>query len=573
MAVYDSDATATTAVTALLAQFTFSANGNIRYSTGTDTFHVKWLHASLHKIVYDLAISGDDELNLSKPNPSTSEALGTIITLQDHTTAYSVNYNVTATEMEYFFGGSVEQNGGDDRWSGLNVIGSVNNASTELQIIQNGALLTSHWGTGKNQTDTATLLRIMVQTISSGSSIDGGRIVVKANEWGDTYAVWRTTLGLGEGIAAINTSSDPANDTAVGTVGAYTGITKVEGYQLIDIGTGGNKPYYIKWDRDTNSKKQMFEYIKWIMRRGTAETMFGLDADLFTGGMTFEANIDTGGAGTWVQNETVSWTEATVSSTGILLAVDNTTDTSATKIWIHLITGILPTDGTVLSGATASNAVNVTVTSLIPAANHVGQYTGSWIFAYGVGATPDELTNTDSLLPLGESTPINPPNNVTVSVTVNGTVNGHVLLGRKDGVTGGLDLTEYTAAAGNNSGNGTFVIAESIASDTPTSGNILVLEGTTFEHIAYTSWSGSTFTLSGTLGQNYTAGKDVIVPFLYEEVSADGGTASTTLVYNADIDVVGWVRYGVPSDPHKPVPISGTIGTSGFTTSVQLESE
>ena len=75
MAIYGSDATASTAVTAFLAQFTLSANGNIRYSTGSDTFHVKWLHRAIQKKVWDFNVSGDDDLNLAKPNPSTSEAL------------------------------------------------------------------------------------------------------------------------------------------------------------------------------------------------------------------------------------------------------------------------------------------------------------------------------------------------------------------------------------------------------------------------------------------------------------------------------------------------------------------
>lgn len=574
MAVYDKSADANTAVTAFLAQFKVATNGDIRYVAGTDTFHTWWVHRSLQKIAWDFAISGDDEINLTKPNPSTSEALGTIITLLDHTTDYGVSYNITDTEAEYFFGGSITQGavGVEDEYRGLKVLGSTN-ATTFLQIIQNGGLLTSHWGSGKNQTDTSTLLRILVKCKSAGTEIDGGRVIVKANEWGDTYAVWRTTLGLGEGVAAINTSADPQNTTLLATVQGYTGIINTEGYQLLDLGDGlGNKPYLSQWDYGGNNKKALYEWVKALMVRGTIDTIYGIDGDLFTGGPTFKATLTAGVSGTWVQNETVSWTEAGTPSTGILMAVDDIDATLGTESYIHILTGINPTNGTTLSGATASQAANV-VTSLIPSANHLGVFTGSWIGDYGVGFKVSQLTQSDSVKPLDGSGPLSPPNSVPISVTVSGTTDAHVFLSAKDAVTGGVDYTQYTAASGNTSGNGTFVINEAIASDTPPSGWILVKEGTTFEPIEYSSWSGSTFTLVGTLSITYTASKDVIIPIFYDNVATDGGSVSTSLIYTADIDVVGWVRHGDAANAHKPVAIAGTIGSAGLSLSVQLDSE
>ena len=64
MAVYDRDyATPADAVTAFLAQFSITAGGDIRWDTGTNTFHVWWLHRALQKKVWDLATSGNDFLN------------------------------------------------------------------------------------------------------------------------------------------------------------------------------------------------------------------------------------------------------------------------------------------------------------------------------------------------------------------------------------------------------------------------------------------------------------------------------------------------------------------------------
>jgi len=571
MTIYNVNADANTAVTAFLSQFKVSANGDVRYVAGTDTFHVWWLHRSLQKIAWEFSISGDDEINLSKPNPSVSEALGTIITLQDHSSNYSVRYNVTDAEAEYFFGGSIEQQtagSSTDRYSALIVLGSVNNASTQLQIILNNSLLTSHWGTGKNQTDGSTLLRVLVKTIDNGSVIDGQRVIVKANEWGDTFAVWRTTLGLGEKVAAINTASDPQNNTLQATVDAYVGISNVEGYQLIDVGTGGDKPYLSKWTYGANDKKALYESVKSQMARGTASTIYGIDGNLFTGGPTFSCTLDAGaGAESWVQNEIVSWG----TGTGILMAVDDPDDNAASEMWIHLLTGVNPTSSETILGAAASNGVNV-VTTLTQSPNLLGQFTGSaWIGAFGLGFDSTEVTKDDAINPLDNSGPIAPPNNVTAQVIVNGTTNAHVLLAPSTG--GVIDQTQYTAAAGNNSSNGVYVIKEAIASDTPTSGWLLIFFGTTFYAQEYSSWTASTFTLVGTLDNTYLEDANSIVPIFYDNVAVDGGFVSTSLVQSSDIEVSGWVRHGEASSPHKPVPISGTIGAAGLSLTVQLESE
>ena len=123
MAIYDTDADSNTAITAWLAQNKVAASGAITFVSGTDTFHVKWINRALQKLAWDFLISGDDEVNLSFPNPSKEEALGKIVTLNDHTTNYGVNYTVTDLVMESHFGGSVSQNDGADIYYGLIVLG------------------------------------------------------------------------------------------------------------------------------------------------------------------------------------------------------------------------------------------------------------------------------------------------------------------------------------------------------------------------------------------------------------------------------------------------------------------
>lgn len=591
MAVYDRDADANTAVTAFLAQYTLNANGNIRFSTGTDSFHVWWLHRALQKKVWDFAVSGDDNLNLAKPNPSTSEALGTIITLVDHTTNYSVRYNIDDTVAEQLFGGSVEQQNASaqlERYSGLRVLGAVN-LPTQLQLLQNNALLTSHWGTGKNQTDANTLLRVLVKTWSAGAEIDNSIVITKASEWFDTYAIWETTLGLGEAVAAINTQNDPQNTTALLTVQGYTGFAGVaatlEGWNQIDVdGLGadnflGAASYASLTGNQT--KKALFEVVKAYLTRGTSDTIFGIDGDLWTG-RVYDCVVTPGaGVENWVQNETVSWP----GGTGVLLAADNLADASTTRIVLHLTTGVPPTNGQALSGATATNNVSGTPTKLVTAPNHLGTFTGtSWIGAFGIGFAGGELTFGDSVTSLDGETPT-VPQNVTITINVdvgNAGDDPHVFIAQKDPALEAPDYTTLTSASGNNATDPDLVVNEAIPSDTPQDGwiGVLVTGQTQYKFYHYSSWTGSTFTLDATdhpggLDEAITLNDPAFIAIIY--ASATGGgvnkTVSNTYVYSADKAIRGWVRHGDPAAPDRPVLISANVGSNGFTTTVVLDDE
>lgn len=594
MAIYDRDATAATAVTAFLSQFKIDASGDSTYVSGTDTFHVWWLHRALQKIAWDLAISGDDEINLSKPNPSTSEALGTIITLLDHTTNYGVRYNITDTVAQYLFGGSVEQqnaSGQLERYSGLQVLGSVNSGTTELQILQDGALLSSHWSTGKNQTDANTLLRILIKSYAAGAETDNSLVIVKASEWGDSYAIWETTLGLGEKVAAINTAADPQNTTVVGTVGAYTGLTTalatLEGYDQIDVDGNGADNFlgaasYNALTGNQN-KKALYEVVKYALRRGTANTLFGVDGDLWTARI-YDATIGSG-SGTWVQNETLSWGTGATAGTGHLLAVDNTAGASTARLILHLETGVFPANTLTITGnGLATGVVSGTPTKISTSASHLGLFTGSnWIGAYGIGFASSELIFGDSVTSLDGETPT-VPQNVTITINVTTGLTGddpHVFIAEKDSVLTAPDYTVYTLAA-QTSGQSTIVVNEAIASDEPQDGWLLVLPtgSTTYKAYHYSSWATSTFTLDVTdhptgTDEAFTLNDDAFVAIIYDSATGAGTdkSVSNTYVYSADIDIIGWVRHGDPAAPDKPVPISANVGSAGYTTTIVLDDE
>ena len=575
MAIYDTGATSSTAITAWLAQFKVASTGAITYVSGTDTFHVKWINRALQKIAWDFVISGDDEVNLSLPNPSKEEALGKIVTLNDWTTDYSVNYTVTDTVMQYHFGGSVSQNGGADIYYGLQVLGS-STTPVPLKIIQDEVELTSHWGTGKNQTDSNTQIRVMVKGRSGGVNTDGLRIVVKASTWLETYAIWETTLGLGESVASISTDDDPQNTTLQATVEAYT-ITKSEGYNLLDIDGLGNKPYLGNWSYSTETtKKALYEFVKAILVDGTTNTLYGVDGDLWTGRL-FDMAI-TSGTGTHVQNETVDW----VTGNGNLVGVDTLTGTGTTRYILHMGAGIPPVATDTITGAGLATAVVTgTVTKMPTSPNHLAQFTGAWIGALGIGFLSTEVGSVDSFKDL-DGNIVTPPNNVTITGTMealNLADDLHVLLAPKDAILNAPDYTVYTCV-GEIVTSAVIRVNEVIAGDTPQTGwfGVKKTGTTTYKFYEYSSWDSGTdtFNLVGTVTTDAITASDPGFHAIFYDSMTGGGTTKTisnSLVYTSDIAVVGWVRHGDASGVDKWIPISGTIGSGGFNFSGTMEAE
>ena len=569
MAIYDSDANATTAVTAWLAQFKVASTGAITFVSGTDTFHVQWLDRALQKIAYDFAISGDDEINLSFPNPSKAEALNTIITLYDWTTDFGVNYTVDATVIEYHFGGSVSQNDGADIWGGLQILGSTD-GTIPIIVLQNNVVLTSHWGTGKNSTDSNTLARIMVKIIDAGVETDNSLVHVKLHKWLYEYAIWGTTMGLGEKVASVTSNNDPQNTTTlIATVRAYD-VSNTDGYNLIDLDGNGTKPYVGKWNWGTQAtKKSIYEFVKATLADDSIDSLYGVVGTLWTGRL-YDVTIASGTL-TWVQNETLTWADGT----GNLVAVDDLTGTGTTRLILHLNTGVFPSDTDTISGATATGVVSGTPTLMTTSPNHTGTFTGAWIGADAIGFEPAQVTSADSFKDL-DGNAVTPPNNVPISGTVNAVLAGddpHVILALKKVGVSAIEFDTY-ACAGGTSGDA-FIDVDAISADVPQTGWVGVLRtGTTSrEYYEYTSWSGVRFTLALTIGGNITATDPAHVAFFYES-PVGGGTAkslSSSLIYTTPIDVYGWARQGDPLAPDAFKVIAGTIGSGGFAFTVNME--
>jgi len=540
----------------ITSDFTVAANGDIRYIGSSTYYTVLELHRFLQDLADNAVAGGDDYLDITS-SESSERSTDNIITLINP-------YNIDDEAAKHLYDGSVTQLGGNTVYSGLVVVGAVE-SGTELVIVQNNTILTSWWSVGIN-TDPANniLLRTLIKTRATGADIDGKRIRVMAREFGDAYAEFGVTLGLGNSTAAIFTSPDLNNQTDESTVATWTTISNVEGYQTINLNNGnGPRPYYSQWNKDVYTVNQLYERTKWIQRRGTTTNIHSMIGGLFRG-ITHEWNYDTEATGPYQEDEILSWGTGATAGTGSLLALLDSGTTGT--LWIQLLTGVPPSDNMSVAGGTsgATSLVNGTVTARTVNPEFFGQSTGSSIIgAFGIGVEAADLLVADKIFDL-TNVQQSPPNNQTFIVS--GLASGHdrVLVAPNDGADE-VDYDQRTLATTLNGATETAVVVTvAIPSDTPTSGTIRVKLNTGVYRLqTYTSWTGSTFTIPSTdySGANVaTAGNNVFISYI--DVLADATTESYTAVYSSSRSLIVKVRDG-GGTPIKPFKSPASFGAGG----------
>lgn len=548
------------------------ATGNIRYigddhgGASPSYATVIEFHRWLQDKADDAVSSGDDELDITDTDPSARST--------DNIIALKGTYNIDDATSEHLYDGSVKQGTGvtETIYAGFVNFGNVET----IQIIQNGAVLTDDWWnqilvTAGPRSEAGISHRFMLKVRTGGANVDNRKVIGISRRFGYTYSEFTVNFaGEGNNVLALSEVSDLNNQTAEGTVAAYSITNTTEGYNLIDVDNNGTpETYYAEWDANTptNSINDLYEYSKYLTREGSASTLYGLNGELFRG-ITHEIAISSP-SGTFVEPELVTWT----GGSGQLLAIDSTT--AGTKMWIQLLTGVIPATQT-LTGAGGGTATSGTVTSRPLSFPFIGASTGSALIGgYGVGVETNDLTNNDTLFDL-TNTSINPPNNVTFAV--GGLVSGEdrVLVAPWDGTTTdsngdpAIQQDQLSIATALTIDNVTsVVVAETIPSDTPSTGTIRVVDNNGFDRrLEYSSYTGSTFTISSTDGQedfatvNASIGNDVYITYI--DKLATAATASFTAVYSSDRDLVVVVRDGGVS-PIKQFISSATFGSSNTT--------
>jgi hypothetical protein len=541
------------------SDFSIATNGDIRYTGSGDTYSVIEFHRWLGDLMDDAQASGDDILDITSSTAS-DRSTDNIITLL-------APYNIDDDAAEYLYDGSIIQYGGDEIYDGLVVISAPN---TPLEIVQNGAKITPNfWGTALNA-DPANGIshRFMVKVRTGGADIDGRRLIAQTRGFGFTYSEFRINgTSRGNNVAALTYATDLNNQTAVGTVATWTGITNLtQGYVGLDINADSSLEYfYSEWDKDIYTINQFYERMKWLTRAGSSSTLYGLNGELFRG-ITHEVNI-VSPTGTFDAFEAVSWGTGPTAGTGQMLAINS--PTAGTKMWIQLLTGVAPSASVVITGASSSaTATNsgspIERTLSFP---FCGQSTGSSIIgSYGFGIEESDLTANDRLFDL-TNTQYTPPNNVTF--TVLGLVNGEdrVLVGPESG--GNLNVSQFslnTTLSG--AAETSVVVGSAIPSDTPSSGTIRIeLDSGIYRRVEYTSWTGSTFTIvsSNFTTDNATSGNNVYISYI-DKLAASSGEAFT-VVFNANRNLFIRVRDGGMT-PIKTFETTGTLTAAGGSATV-----
>lgn len=534
------------------------------------------LHRALQDFADDAA-DGTEEISIVDQVPSQRGGVDTNITLIN-------GYHITPTAAEHIYDTSISQThpiDGSMIYDGIQVFGN----STSIQIIQDGARLTNDFWNQANMiaatsdATSNTSHRFMVLVRTNGADIDGRRLIGTQRVYGTTYTEFSIGGGTNRGnnVLALTANSNLNNGTAQGTIAALT-FNIAEGYIGIDgDGNGTPENYYVEWDMNGNSKNQAYEYSQNMIREGASATpvngTFGLDPNIFRG-ITHSVAIS-GGAGTWVEPESLSWGAGATAGTGQLLAVDNTAGASSTILYMQLLTGVVPNANTI-TGAGGATATAGTVTSQVVSVPPIGASTGTNIKgAYGVGIQEADLAAGDTLIDLTGAAN-DAPNNVTFDVIgLNTTGDADYVLVGPD-TAGSLDTNQMTLAVTLNGASETQVNvgAGNIPVDTPATGTIRIeRDSGEFTRHAYTAIDGTNtfFTIASTsfVGDPATATTNGVFVSYIDKVAA-ATTESFNTVFNATRALRVIVRNGgtIGPNPIVPIDVAGSLGSGGGATTI-----
>jgi hypothetical protein len=536
--------------------------GAAHSASGAGYYTVLELHRWVQDLADNAAASGDDFMDMTKQTPS-DKAFDTIINFIN-------GFNIDDTAAEHLYNGSIIQTNGDEIYDGIQVIAGT---GAHVELVQNGAIIVNDfWNSipfgssdkGLNSDPANGIAsRFIVKVRTAAADIDGRRLIAQTREWGKTYSEFKINgTSRGINVAALTYADDLNNTTLEATVAGWTGITNVvEGYNGIDVNNDTTDEFfYSEWNRDTFTINQFYERMKWLTRRGSASTIYGLNGELIRG-ITHEISLSSG-TGTWgtPEHEQVTWS----GGTGRLLAVDNKTGSAATKLWIQVQTGVAPTTAQVITGTTSSATGTQTGAALerTLSAPFCGASTGSSIIgAYGFGIEALDLSSNDKVFDL-TNTQFSPPNFVTFTVLGVVSTEDYVLVAPND--AGNIDFDQMTLNGALTGAAVTSVVVNgSIPTDTPNSGTIRILRVSgIYSRHPYSSFSGSTFTITSHDFSTDNAANGANVWISYIDKLATATSEAFTGVYASDRSLFIRVRDGGVT-PIKTFETTGTLGSAG----------
>lgn len=352
------------------------------------------------------------------------------------------------------------------------------------------------WGTGH--------IDVLIKVSETGVDIDSKKITVFARTLSDLYDHFEITLTTaGQNAVPLGTSDDLNNQTAVGTIEDWQDGT----IATIAIDFGFTTPY--QYDIGDGNGNQPYEV--------------RIDCDSQTLDKVYEV--------------CKYWTRS--GSTKQL-------ETNADGQFV---------DGQEYDSADTGVYANVKACPM-------GTFAGGKFFGarsvYFINLHANDAQNFQLIDKAG--TTRDPPNYQAFGVS--GLVIGdRVAIFEDTGAGNGVVDKSQHAMTAQSAGVGTVTVGATITTDTPTSGTIIIVESTTGaeEVLAYTSYTGAVFTLSGVTANAYDTSDTAYVPYIYETATGTSA-AETTTIYTSNINVLCRVRIkGI-----LPFQTTGTYSSTGY---------
>jgi hypothetical protein len=255
---------------AIQDDFSISATGDIRHTSGTTIYSVLDLHAWLQDLADDASSSGNDLLDTLAPNPSRLDGPrdAAVASRLNLLTSGSVVFNIDDSASQYINFGSIKQDGGNVQYSGLKTIGGIV-AESPIYVVQNGNKLTKFWSDGH--------IQILVKVRTSGSFIDSGDVTAFSRKWGQTYSHFDTNLAAGgESAAALSTSVDASIVLSEENAALLSSkVTITFGDTTQDIGNGNGSKLYKGTIAlsDSCTLQEAYQYLQYITRESSTTTL------------------------------------------------------------------------------------------------------------------------------------------------------------------------------------------------------------------------------------------------------------------------------------------------------------
>lgn len=255
------------------SDFSVSATGDIRHTSGTTIYSVLELHQWLQDLADDSAFSGNDILDILSPNPSKLDGPrdAAVASRLNLLTSGAVVFNIDDDAAQYINFGSIKQDSANVQYSGLKTIGGIV-AASPVYVVQNGSKLTKFWPDGH--------IQILVKVKTAGSLIDSGNVSAFSRKWGQTYSHFDVNLSAGgENNAALATALDSNIVLTEGQAALLSSkVTITFGDTTLDLNNGNGAKAYKGTIALSGgcTLQEAYQYLQYLTRETSSATLNGI---------------------------------------------------------------------------------------------------------------------------------------------------------------------------------------------------------------------------------------------------------------------------------------------------------